>query len=74
MDLMKRRFILFGMKEFYPFGGMGDALETFDTPEQYEKLKKYEKGEFATFEVFDTHTFRTTTSHGGRILPEVEFD
>lgn len=70
----KKRYILFAMPLYYPQGGMDDAQESFDTEGEYKELKSYEKEGFNSFQVFDTHTFRTFKSNSGERLPEVDFE
>lgn len=54
----KKRFILFVMEQYYPSGGMNDAMESFDL-EEYEVVKKeYPVGE-RSVHIFDTEKFKT---------------
>ena len=52
----KKRFVLFGFETYYPSGGMGDIICTFDI-EEYEDIKKRTGNYNDWYEVFDTETF-----------------
>lgn len=61
--MQKKRFVLFGFYHYYPCGGMGDYIVTFDTLEELMYLSKQDDTEYKfscdKFQIFDTKYFKT---------------
>lgn len=51
----KKRYVLFGHRNYYPDGGMDDALFSFETGEELIELSSTLS--FDRYNVFDTLTF-----------------
>lgn len=49
-----KRFMVFGLDEFYPAGGLGDVVDSFDTIEEARARTKQE--DHAIFEILDRET------------------
>ncbi|VXC07644.1 hypothetical protein BACI349Y_560028 [Bacillus sp. 349Y] len=54
----KKRYILFGFSEFYPSGGLNDALCTFDEHEYFAVRHKHSGHD--DLQILDTHTLKVT--------------
>lgn len=52
----KKRFILFGFLNYYPCGGMDDALISFDTIEDLEEMSEGFSSDY--YNILDTETFK----------------
>jgi len=64
----KKRYILFGYRDYYPDGGMEDALISFETKE--ELIERSNEFSFDCYNVFDTSTFNV----GNGYTPLKAFD
>lgn len=65
-QIEKKRFIIFGYDEYYPSGGMGDFISSFDTLEELlDKMKLAEEEAFFSrytrdyFNILDIKHFKT---------------
>lgn len=55
----KKRYILFVTEQYYPLGGMKDAVESFELEEYSSIQKEYPIREGKSMHIFDTETFST---------------
>lgn len=61
--MKKKRYILFGFYNYYPSGGMNDAIESFDEKEEIlNDVEQYNSFGYDYYQIFDTETFRTRKS------------
>lgn len=71
-ELEKKRYILFGCDDYYPCGGMNDAITSFNDGE-YDSVVAEQEEVYKCdwYHVFDTKTFKLYEGQKKREIPRI---